>query len=107
VHESAFSTSRAAGELVIQATLFALVGFVALCWAAALWKATRPTHPRKPLRLVYRARTVQEVRAAAVVIRVPELQETNAGLEPWQRARESGVDEIGIEDLALWSQRSR
>lgn len=104
---NAFSSSRQAGDLVAQITVCVLVAFVVGTWAYELWAATRPHGTRKPLRVVYWARRVPEVRNASAVLGVPELRTPIAGVEPCVTARLSGVDELSIDDLSLWAQRTR
>lgn len=107
MNANAFSTSREAGDLVIQITLCVLVAFIAIHWAAELWAATRPCRSSTRLRLVHRAQRDADVRNESAVADVRELRPTLTGLEPCERARQSGVDELSIDDLSLWAQRVR
>lgn len=103
-----FSTSPEAGALIVQATLCVLVAFIAITWAAELWAATRPHGARNGLRLVVRTRRRDaDVRTGSALPDVRELRTPIAGLEPCEYARQSGVDELSIDDLSLWAQRVR
>lgn len=101
---SAFANSPAAGYLVAGAVLcftFALLGAI---WTLERWIQARRDGRARDLRL-QRARRPRLITMAG---RVSGTAAAERGMASGaQRARAAGIDELVIDDLTLWAERSR
>lgn len=101
---STFATSQAAGSLVLALAVLGILAIVVAMWTVDRWREARRLTRARDLQL-------QRARRHRVSVMAPFPTKSGAaqsGLASGaERARRAGVDEMVIDDLALWAQRSR
>lgn len=104
-----FSTGVQSGSLVTQIVVLVALAVLVAFWTEAWWVASRRDRRALDLRSTRRACRAARLRTTPVESGVLPVRPPIAwvDLEPAERARRAGIDEIQIDDLALWSERLR